>query len=165
VDEIAKVLETEKRAGLESPALNERTARVQRLARATLVCAGLAALGPASAAVVHADIPCNQWRFDDYTELDWSDGGKFTFDANGTSVPEGTLVLAIPPGGGPAKTDKVSGNIEGHNNIHLYTPRLYIQGGVTDDGFAYGIATDFDLPGRSGSWRSAQPLKCADNGG
>ena len=35
-------------------------------------------------------------------------------------------------------------------------------GGVTDDGFAYGIASSAD---QFASWRSAVPLRCADNSG
>jgi hypothetical protein len=129
-------------------------------------CVTVVALGTASFAVAHADVPCKQWRFDGYTEFDYSDGGKFAFIYWGPNIPfnQPTLVRAIPPNGGPVVISQVNGYIDGNNHLEMYTSRLVFIGGVTDDGFAYGIAATTSGD-QSGSWRSAAPLRCADNGG
>lgn len=139
---------------------------VEPVARATLACALMVALGTPNAVVAQAVPPCNQWRFDGYTEFDYSDGGKFTFIWYGPDIPfnQPTLVRAIPPNGGPVSMNEVTGYIDGNNHIEMYTQRLVFIGGVTDDGFAYGIVAT-TAGDQSGSWRSAAPLRCADNGG
>jgi hypothetical protein len=139
---------------------------VEKVARATLGCAMMVALGAASPAVVHADTPCKQWTFDGYTEFDFSDGGKFAFGFDGSDIPPDSAdhVYEIPPNGGPASEDYVHGGVFGNNNLLMFTKRLILQGGVTDDGFAYGVSVS-QTGGGSGSFRSAVPLKCADNGG
>jgi hypothetical protein len=133
-------------------------------ARVALMCAITVALGAASLGVVHADIPCKQWRFDGYTEFVISDGGKFTFIWYGPAIPfnQPTLVRSIPPNGGPFSWDEVNGYIDGNNHVEMFAKQLVFIGGVTDDGFAYGIAAKGNT---SASWRSAAPLRCADNGG
>ncbi len=140
--------------------------RIQ-LANATFVgCVTMVALGLTTAGVVHADAPCKQWRFDGYTQFDYSDGGKFTFIYWGPNIPfdQPTLARAIPPDGGPAAVRHVNGYVEGNNHIEMYTENLIFVGGVTDDGFAYGIVATI-AGDHTGSWKSAAPLRCADNGG
>jgi hypothetical protein len=138
---------------------------VEKRARATLVCALMVALGAASPAIAHADTPCKQWRFDGYTEFDLSDGGKFTFIFYGADIPfnQPTLVRSIPPNGGPFAWDEVNGYVDGNNHVEMFAKQLVFIGGVTDDGFAYGIVGRGNTS--TASWRSAAPLRCADNGG
>jgi hypothetical protein len=138
---------------------------------AVMCAASLVAAAPAD-----TDIPCKLWRFDGYTQFDFSDGGKFTFITFQRFIDfrEMVDVLAIPPNGGDVKRSKIWGGIgieKGGLGNAIWMERielnggndLWFSGGVPDDGFAYGIA--FDDRGSSNSWRSAAPLRCADNGG
>jgi hypothetical protein len=146
----------------------EHMVGVHKTAGAALVCAAMVALGASSLGVVHADTSCQHWRFDGYTELDFADGGKFTFDWDGDDISpdDPAFVYAIPPNGGPNSTNEVYGFV-GHNQVNLHSKDLFFFGGITDDGYAYGIAIPNLVAnrGESASWRSAAPLRCADNGG
>jgi hypothetical protein len=130
--------------------------------------AGVAAftLGVAGTGSARADTPCKQWRFDGYTEFDMSDGTRFTFIYDGVEIPfnQPTFVRSVPPNGGPVSMDEVTGYIDGNNHIEMYTKQIMFIGGVRDDGTAYGWEATIS-GSRSASWRSAAPLRCADNGG
>ena len=133
-----------------------------------------------AAAAADADTPCKLWRFDGYTQFDFPDGGKMTFIKVGRLINFSpmTEVWAIPPNGGAPTLSKIWGGIgfqEGAgewglgNTIWMERffsegPRQFFNGNVTDDGFAYGVAFSTGT-GRSSSWRSAAPLRCADFGG
>jgi hypothetical protein len=126
----------------------------------------------ASTAAVNADIPCKQWRFDGYTRIDWADGGKVTFVYRGPYMDQLVQALAFPPNGGPVEF--FGGIEEGIQENYIFliyktmSGRIFIlQGGVGDDGFAYGTGWENVVvgPQQSTSWRIPEPLKCADNGG
>lgn len=131
-----------------------------------------------SAAAVNADIPCKQWRFDGYTRLDLADGGKVTFVYRGPFIdyddPISAETMAFPPNGGPVKYfGHIYGGIQGNFvALEYHTAsadpfggrRIFLQGGVGDDGFVYGTAWP-DTEDQNTSWRIPTPLRCADNGG
>lgn len=150
-----------------------------KAARGRLTTAVLAVMCAAtliSPPTVGADTPCRLWRFDGYTQFDFPDGGKMTFITWGRLIDFNAKieVWAIPPSGGKPTLSHIWGGIGfdglswGDGNA-LWMERFMsngsrqvFNGGVADDGFAYGIAFNAD---QSTSWRTAVPLRCADNGG
>jgi hypothetical protein len=123
----------------------------------------------ASAAAVNADIPCKQWRLDGYTQLDLADGGKVTFVHRGPWMNPREDTVAFPPNGGSAAFGgNINLGIQGNYvGLEYYTDSgrfFFFQGGVSDDGFAYGTAWG-DSNRIPTSWRIPEPLRCADNGG
>ena len=156
---------------------------VQNTRAALAGCASVLALCAASPGLVHADIPCKQWRFDGYTRLDLANGRKITFVHRGPWMDNSEFTVEFPANGGPAAfgdgntgLGAMYGGIQG-NYIHLEyvstdAKGIIFQGGVGDDGFAYG--TMWVQPGGNEtsswgngttSWRIPEPLRCADNGG
>ena len=130
-------------------------------ARGRLIGAMVAVMCAASLvapAAADADIPCKLWRFDGYTQFDFADGGKMTFITWGRLIDFSPMidVVAIPPNGGSPTFSKIWGGIgfqeggswkEFGNAIWMERffsagNRQFYHGGVTDDGFAYGIALD-----------------------
>ena len=140
-------------------------------ARAMWGCAMMFALGAAGLydpALVHADAPhCMQWVFDGYTQFDHANGSKLKFIAFMERNFRDTPAKIVPGNGGQAIDRLVSADIVNGDRIYLDlyqfsgAPRAFYEGGVADDGFAYGIVYD-DSNHTSGSWRSAAPLRCAD---
>jgi hypothetical protein len=131
------------------------------------VAAAMCATSLVSPATADADAPCAQWRFDGYAQFDFRDGGKVTFFAFTSNLFQDPPIptVAIPPDGGSAVHGTIVGAIGGNAMYGHYSGSqgtVEFRGGVTDDGFAYGIAYD-DARHTSGSWRSAAPLRCADN--
>jgi hypothetical protein len=132
-------------------------------AMVAVMCGCASLVAPAA---VDADIPCQRWRFDGYTEFGLADGGKITFVSFDEWIDSDRSIetWAIPPNGGAASQTMIWGGVRNGNVIwmtrrtNLGENPLWLNGGVTDDGFAYGIA--FDIHDHSSSWRSAAPLKC-----
>jgi hypothetical protein len=118
------------------------------------------------AVAADADPPCDLWTFNGYTQFDFPDGGKMTFISWQRWIYPPIDVLSIPPNGGPlTKSSMYGGNDLGNiiwlqRHIPISGSVEWFNGGVTDDGFAYGIA--WDNRGRSSSWRSAAPLRCCN---
>lgn len=145
--------------------------------RAALGCAMMFALcaeGVSDPASVHAYTHCMQWQFDGYTEFDYANGSKLWFVTYPPNFipdsPFGLLGTVIPSGGGPAVHGQLTGPGILNGNVIFFwlttdNPQAVANywGGVRDDGFANGTFFD-DGQHTSGSWRSAAPLRCADNG-
>jgi hypothetical protein len=142
---------------------------------AAIAAAALWVVSLGAPAAVNADIPCRQWRFNGYTQFNFQDGRKMQFEWFAPWIPEpGQETIDIPPdGGGVGGIRLIYGGVkDSPNGIWMkrhatYSPDSdvsWFTGGVADDGFAYGIT--WDATGNySNSWRSAEPLMCADNGG
>jgi hypothetical protein len=142
----------------------------------TAMVPAMCAAGLAVSTPVHAEPPCTQWRFDGYTELIQDNGWKLTFDSNDSSV-KGRLARAIPSSNAGFMEGNMDGGIYGdraHMTFDSWSEPGIPSGGAYDgvvdaDGFAHGttydrITTDPAFTGdpSSASWRSAEPLKCAD---
>ena len=149
-----------------------KPARKQLIAAIAAAAMWILSLG--APAAVNADIPCRQWRFNGYTQFNFQDGRKMQFEWFGPWIPEpGQETIDIPPaGGGVGSVRFIYGGVkDSPNGIWMkrhatFSPNVDVSwfiGGVADDGFAYGIT--WDSSGTySSSWRSAEPLRCADNG-
>jgi hypothetical protein len=147
-----------------------------RTTRAMLGCAvifALCAVGVSVPTSVRADTHCMQWRFDGYTQLDHANGSKLKFVAFFESSVRDRPARIVPGNGGQSYEGVVGADIANGDRIYLDfrqsggvppggpQPLAHYEGGVADDGFAYGIVYD-DGYHTSGSWRSAAPLRCAD---
>ena len=150
----------------------------------TAVAACLAGLsGPSTA---HAG-PCQQWRFDGYTQLNNPNGNTLEFDTRESSV-RGQQARFVFNNG-----TVVDGSMDGgiyRDRVHVsFDTKLYsigdynkivgnYDGAVAADGFAYGTTFFWEIPtigttndrpvpnprysDGTGPWKSATPLRCAD---
>ena len=142
---------------------------------AAIAAAAMWILSLGAPAAVNADIPCRQWRFNGYTQFNFQDGRKMQFEWSGLDpgTRPGNNRHIPPDGGGVGSVRFIYGGVKDspngiwmkrHATFSPYVEVSWFIGGVADDGFAYGITWD-GSGNSSSSWRSAEPLRCADNGG
>jgi hypothetical protein len=131
----------------------------------------LCAAGLFDPASVHADTPCRDWRWDGYTELVQTNGSKLVLYSDTDEIPQNSGAEIYPPGGGQREFGFIEwGGVQGSfvyfafrhfiGHSAVQGTEVIYEGGVPDDGFAYGTFRDDDSH-TSGSWRSAAPLRCA----